>query len=147
MKKIAIVGLMIMMAVGGALIDCKNEVFAAQIRDEAICSDSSISAADKKAAGCTVFTTNKLMGRVNRVLKIAIGMAMLLAVVFIIYGGYQFVVSRGDSGKVNAARNTILYGVVGLIVALLAYAIINFMVVNMLQEPVEAGPPAGASAV
>jgi hypothetical protein len=37
-------------------------------------------------------------------------------------------VSGGDSSAVNAAKNTILYAIVGVIVAILAYAIINFVI-------------------
>jgi hypothetical protein len=46
----------------------------------------------------------------------------------IIYGGIQYVISVGDSGKVAKAKNTIIYAVVGLIVAILSYAIVNFVI-------------------
>ena len=45
----------------------------------------------------------------------------------IIYGGIQYTTSAGDSGKVTNAKNTILYAIVGLIVSILAYAIVNFV--------------------
>lgn len=63
--------------------------------------------------------------------KIINGMLFLvgvLSVVMIIYGGIQFVLSVGNSTKVTNARNTILYAVVGLIVSIMAYAIVNFVV-------------------
>lgn len=37
----------------------------------------------------------------------------------LVYGGIQYTLSSGDSGKVNNAKNTILYAIVGLVVALL----------------------------
>lgn len=52
----------------------------------------------------------------------------ILSVVMIIYGGIQYTTSAGDAAKVNKAKNTILYAVVGLIIAVLAYAIVNFVV-------------------
>lgn len=51
-----------------------------------------------------------------------------VAVIMIIIGGIRYTTSNGDSSQVTAAKNTILYGVVGVIVALLAYAIVNFVV-------------------
>lgn len=52
----------------------------------------------------------------------------ILSVVMLIYGGLRYILSNGDSKKVDAAKNTILYAIVGLIIALLAYAIINFII-------------------
>lgn len=50
-----------------------------------------------------------------------------LSVIMIIFGGLRYVVSGGNSASVTAAKNTILYAIVGIVVALLAYAIINFV--------------------
>ena len=47
--------------------------------------------------------------------------------------GISFATSQGDSGKVAKARNTILYGVVGLVVALLAFAIVNFVLSSVFK--------------
>lgn len=51
-----------------------------------------------------------------------------IAVVIIVYAGFQYVTSAGDSSKVATAKNTIIYAVIGLIVAIMAYAIVNFVV-------------------
>ncbi len=51
-----------------------------------------------------------------------------IAVIMIVVGGIRYVTSGGDSGAVSGAKNTILYSVVGLIVAILAYAIVNFVI-------------------
>lgn len=50
-----------------------------------------------------------------------------LSVVMIIFGGLRYVVSGGNATAVTAAKNTIVYAIVGLIVAFLAYAVINFI--------------------
>lgn len=55
-----------------------------------------------------------------------------IAVIMLIYGGFRYVVSGGDSSNVTSAKNTILYAIVGVIVALLAYAILDF-VLNSLE--------------
>ena len=52
----------------------------------------------------------------------------ILAVVMIIIGGIQYTTSGGDQAAVTKAKNTILYGIVGLVIAILAYAIVNFVI-------------------
>lgn len=52
----------------------------------------------------------------------------LLAVIMIIFGGFKYVTSGGDAGKLESAKNTILYAVVGLLVAILAFAIVSFVI-------------------
>jgi len=51
-----------------------------------------------------------------------------ISVIMIIIGGLRYVISGGDSSAVSAAKNTILYAIVGVIVAILAYAVINFVI-------------------
>ena len=52
----------------------------------------------------------------------------LVAVIVIVYSGIKFVVSSGDSNAVKSARDTMLYAVIGLVVAIMAYAIVGWVV-------------------
>lgn len=60
------------------------------------------------------------------VANILIAFVAIISVIMIIWGGFKYATSRGDEGKVGEARNTILYGVIGLAVALLAFAVVAF---------------------
>jgi len=51
-----------------------------------------------------------------------------ISVIMLIIGGIRYVVSGGDSSAVTSAKNTILYAIVGIVVAILAYALVNFVV-------------------
>ncbi|MDR1032908.1 MAG: pilin [Candidatus Nomurabacteria bacterium] len=51
-----------------------------------------------------------------------------LSVIMLIYGGLRYIISGGDSKKVTDAKNTIMYAIIGLIIAVLSYAIINFVI-------------------
>ena len=51
-----------------------------------------------------------------------------IAVIMIVVGGIRYTTSNGDSSAISGAKNTILYSVVGLIIAIMAYAIVNFVV-------------------
>ena len=66
-------------------------------------------------------------GILNTITNILLFIVGALSVVMIIVGGLRYVVSAGNSTAVTAAKNTILYAVVGLVVAFLAFAAINFV--------------------
>lgn len=52
----------------------------------------------------------------------------IISVVMLIYGGLRYVISGGDSKKVTDAKNTILYAIIGLVISILAFAIVNFVI-------------------
>lgn len=79
----------------------------------------------KEAAGCNTSTTVDSM--VNNIIAVVTGFMGLVAVGVMIYGGVQYITSAGDMGKVTRAKHIIIYGVVGLVVSLLAYAIVRFI--------------------
>lgn len=54
-----------------------------------------------------------------------------IAVLMIIVAGIYYVISGGYPALVDRAKSTILYAVIGLIVALLAYAIVNFVIFRL----------------
>lgn len=54
-----------------------------------------------------------------------------VAVVMLIVGGIRYTVSNGDSNQITGAKNTILYAIVGLIIAFLAYAIVNWVLTGL----------------
>lgn len=62
---------------------------------------------------------------VANILSAVVGVA---AVIVIIVAGISYMTSQGDSGKVQTAKNTIIFASVGLLVVLLARAIIGFVV-------------------
>lgn len=52
----------------------------------------------------------------------------IISVIMLIYGGLRYIVSGGDSKKVTDAKNTIMYAIIGLIISILAFAIVNFVI-------------------
>ena len=50
-----------------------------------------------------------------------------LAVIMIIYGGIRYITAHGDEKQVKVAKDTIVYSVVGLIIAIIAYALVTFI--------------------
>lgn len=72
-----------------------------------------------------LFGDGGIFRTITNVLLFIIG---AISVIMLIIGGIRYVVSGGDSSAVTAAKNTILYAVIGIIVALLAYALVNFVI-------------------
>lgn len=71
------------------------------------------------------------------VLKTVVNVMMFvlgaIAVIMIVIGGINYATSQGDSGRTKTAKDTILYAVIGLVVALFAYAIVNFVIEQFVQ--------------
>ena len=51
-----------------------------------------------------------------------------VAVIFVLIGGVNYMTSSGDAGKLEKAKKTILYAVIGLAICALAFAIVNWTV-------------------
>ena len=66
-------------------------------------------------------------GVITTIINTMLFIVGLLAVIMIIYAGIRFVTAHGDEKQVESARQTIIYSVVGLIVAILAYALVNWV--------------------
>ena len=68
---------------------------------------------------------------VKDVVNIILYVVGILAVIMLIWGGITYTTSAGDSNKVTSAKNTIIYAVIGLVVAIFAYAIVNFVLTKV----------------
>ena len=71
---------------------------------------------------------------VRTIIQVVIYIVGLLAVVMIIIGGILYSTSAGDPGKVKKAKDTIMYGIIGLVIAVLAFAIVNFILGAVLGQ-------------
>jgi hypothetical protein len=86
------------------------------------CTQANAIAAAKKCA-----EENDLKGNIALIINSIIGIIGIVAVVMIIMGGITYATSQGDPAKVKKGKDTILYGVIGVVVSLLAFAIVNFV--------------------
>jgi len=72
---------------------------------------------------------NGVISRLSTIVLLGVG---AISVVMLIYGGFRYILSGGDAKKVTDAKNTILYAIIGLIISLLAYAIVNFILTSVI---------------
>ena len=88
---------------------------------------------DGSSPGCSIASEHNLSkdtsdSTVAGVIRVALGALAAISIVIIIVGGFQFVVSRGDPAQVKKARQTILYAVVGLVLAVSASVIVPYII-------------------
>lgn len=81
--------------------------------------------------GTGIESNSNLMKTLTTIINVVVGVVGFIAVAMIVMGGISYATSQGDAAKTKKAMNTILYGVVGLVVALLAFAIVNFVLSNV----------------
>lgn len=79
---------------------------------------------------CTVVKTTEtaLQGNVANIINIAIYILGGVSVIMVVIGGIRMAIANGDPGNIKAGKHTILWAVVGLIVALLSFGIVQFIV-------------------
>lgn len=64
---------------------------------------------------------------ISIVLNIAFTVIGGVAVLFLVIGAFRYIISNGDQSQIQKAKNTIMYAVVGLVVTLLAFTIVQFV--------------------
>ena len=81
--------------------------------------------------GCDGTDQTPIFRIVTNVLLFVIG---AVSVIMLIIGGFSYVTSQGDQTQVQSAKNTILYSIVGIVVAILAYAAVNFVISSFVKS-------------
>ena len=118
---------------------------AAQVNN---CDDSSITGTNLAACGACLgesgaqwdTAANKCVrpngkGDINSIIQTVINVMLfivgILCVIMIIFGGVRYVTSTGEKTKVDNAKNTIVYAVVGLVVAIIAFALVQWIFTSL----------------
>lgn len=97
---------------------------------ESVCSDPDISEELKEAAGCK--TEKDISNVAVTLINFVVALVGVISVAAMVYGGVIFTTSQGDANKVKKAQYIVLYSAVGLIVSVLAFAIVMFVSNNVL---------------
>ena len=82
------------------------------------------------AGTSTPTNANVVIKNVTNIMFFIIG---AVSVIMLIYGGIRYTTSGGNANSVTAAKNTIMYSIIGLVVAILAFAVVQF-VVNQVMD-------------
>ena len=130
-KKFLAVFMLAGLFAGGAL---SGSVFAKPPKSAA--GNSSAGAAN--IAACNIDPDHKgddLISDTNKIINVVIGVLGVVAVAVVIYGGFLFLTAQGDPGKIKKGKDSITWGIIGLVIALLSWSIINFVLSTAMSAP------------
>lgn len=100
-----------------------------------ICSQSGVSQEVKNANGCNgADSSEDLKNVITSIINGVIGILGAVAAIFILVGGIGYMTSAGDASKLEKAKKTILWAVIGLVIAALTFAIVNLVIGNILGQ-------------
>lgn len=78
-------------------------------------------------SGVKVATLSCIPCFIKAVINFGLALGAVVAVAFIIISGIRYITSNGDQIRIAQARQTITYAIIGLVIVVLAYAIVNFV--------------------
>jgi len=128
MNKIKNIILMLGVIVGVGMLAVPN-VAAAYDPFEGACPTGSTNPICKSKTGTSIESYITII--INTILMILGAVSVLV----IIIGGVMYTLSSGEATAVKKAKDTILYAVIGLVIAILAYAIVRFVVTQFIPVP------------
>ncbi len=85
-------------------------------------------AKDSIAGSGGLNTTNSVPQIVGNVIKVILGISGTVALIFIVWGGIQWMISKGEESKIASARKLMVSGMVGIAIIAAAYAITDFVI-------------------
>lgn len=119
MKKVLPLAILVLLVlvIGFGLSSGDSAVWAQSSADQARMGAESSGAGDSSDLP-TVF---------KAVANILLYLVGALSVIFVIIGGFRYVISGGDANATAGAKSTIIYALIGIVVAFMAYAAVNFV--------------------
>lgn len=91
------------------------------------CVDGGISSTDSSGATSSVDAETKVTELAQDVINIFSWVVGIISVIMVIVGGFQYITSGGDSGKVTTAKNTIMYALIGIVIVALSQIMVKFV--------------------
>jgi hypothetical protein len=96
-------------------------------------SDLTVGSGSDCDPGDTSVGTQRIQDIVTFIINIFSVIVGIVAVIMIIWGGFKYITSGGDSGNITSAKNTIIYAIIGLIIVALAQFLVKFVLDKVIQ--------------
>ena len=94
---------------------------------DSICLGSNVGSNSTSTTCDSNSSTTSLTNLAAKIIGIFSVLVGVVAVIMVIFGGFKYITSGGDSGSVSGAKNTLIYAIVGLIIVALAQFIVHFV--------------------
>ncbi len=116
---------LIIMILGGVFMVGTTPAFAANQFNQQACNSGSLSDSERATLGCD--NNNTAPSVATEIIKVVVSLVGIVAVIMIIVAGQRYIVSNGEPEKIKQARNMLIYSLVGLVIAGLAFTIVIFV--------------------
>ena len=126
LKNIILACSMIMIAAAPVAVVSSVAASSAVNIDQSVCGGTGFNL--NGAGSCNSVGESGFQSLLDKVVNIFSAVVGIIAVIMIIVGGLRFITSGGDSSRVGAAKTTIIYALVGLVVVVLAQLIVHFVI-------------------
>lgn len=73
------------------------------------------------------YTFTNLVSTANKTVNIFVSILVVLAVLYMVWGGFTYITAGGDSGKIGEAKNRVLFGLIGVVIMIFAVGIFNLV--------------------
>jgi hypothetical protein len=79
-------------------------------------------------------TNTEVRTVIANIIRVLLGFLGIIAVIIVLYGGFQWMTAAGNEEKISSARSTLTAGLIGLIIILAAFAIASFIINTILEQ-------------
>ncbi len=128
LRKLTLLTIPALMVFGIGFATLTPALVQAATKDEV---QSGLTAAGGSAADSSTGSDGTFRKTIQNIINILLFIIGIIAVIVIVIAGIQYVTSGGNADQASKAKNAIIYAVVGIIVAVMAYAIVGFVVGNI----------------
>lgn len=94
------------------------------------CASGGVDSTGDQQQDTSVETVNNLAKTVINIFSWVVG---IISVIMVIVGGFQYITSGGDSGKVTNAKNTIMYALIGIVIVALSQIMVQFVLEKLVD--------------
>ena len=140
LKLIIVSGLLALFALAPVLMPASGYAQVSEESKKAAC--EGIGGATAGSEGCGSGAGIKVGNLIKTVVSILSWVVGVISVIVLIIGGLKFITANGDSSAINSARSTIIYALVGVVIAALAQVLVVFVIGRFTNNSAQ---PSGGS--
>ena len=94
------------------------------------CASGGVNSTGDQTSDTSVDRVNSIARDVINIFSWVVG---IISVIMVIVGGFQYITSGGDSGKVTNAKNTIMYALIGIVIVALSQIMVQFVLEKLVN--------------
>lgn len=125
-KAVAAIALLLGFMLAPVALQAASPITSFDVCQQGVVTNSSICNAAQGTD--SLFGPNGVWNKILNAITYVIGG---IAILMIVIGALRYAISAGDQGSVTSAKNTILYALIALIIAVMANALVNFVLTNI----------------